>query len=137
MTDDEIVFARPHLFAVYLSVQGFGAVVWWVGLFNSPGFRKWFVSDADGWAVARSAALADLVVFAGGSLVCAVLLLRGSRVASRALWLLVGATLYAALIAVSWVAEPVADTTGLATMMLAVVATTTIAWLTQRADRRA
>lgn len=122
-----------RLAAGYLALQGVAGVLWWMLLLASDWVRDRFFVGADGWAAGRSLLLADVVVFALGSLTAAALVHRGHPWAQRAVWVTVGATCYATLVAVGWVAESIGRPLGLAAMATSLVATVAAAVAVEKA----
>ncbi len=125
-----------RLAAGYFALQGVAGVLWWVLLLASDWVRDRFFVGADGWAAGRSLLLADVVVFALGSLTAAALVQRGHPWAQRAAWVTVGATFYATLVAAGWVVESIGRPLGLVLMAISLVATVVaaVAAETARAD---
>ena len=87
--------------AAYFAFQGVAVVVWWIVLWRVPSVREWFV--APGWTESSLLAfwVPDLVIGGAGSMLAAWLVLRASRWAGPALWLVVGAMLYATVYCVA------------------------------------
>ncbi|HEY0035157.1 MAG TPA: hypothetical protein VGB66_00645, partial [Longimicrobium sp.] len=87
--------------AAYFAFQGVAIVAWWIVLWRVPSVRGWFV--APGWTESSLLAfwVPDLVIGGAGSMLAAWLVVRASRWAGPALWLVAGAMLYATLYCVA------------------------------------
>ncbi|MEM9615673.1 MAG: hypothetical protein AAF962_23065 [Actinomycetota bacterium] len=112
---------RPAV--AYLAAQGAAGLAWWVLLLASDTVRDLFFVGAEGWASGRSLLLADVIVFALGSLAAAGLAHRRHSWARPAVWVVVGATAYATLVAVGWLIESIGEPLGPAMMAPALVGT--------------
>lgn len=118
--------ARWQISSVYLVVQGVAGVGWWIGLNTSQGFQEWFVAPG-GWPAARTALVADVVLFGGGSILAGALSFRAHRHAPVVVLILVGVSAYATLVAAAWVGSPVERWLGVAVMVPALAATCAVA----------
>lgn len=90
----------------YLAAQGIGGLAWWGMLFTWPQTRQWFLPPEAPGASLLAFAVADLLLFAGGSLAAAYGLAQRCRWAWPVLCIHSGAAIYAALYALSlaWLA---------------------------------
>lgn len=82
---------------LYLAAQATAVLAWWAALLSRPDLISYFHSDATSAAAILDLWLADLTLVAGGSAVAAVLVARDSQSRMPALWILIGAVLYATL----------------------------------------
>lgn len=80
-----------------LAFQGVAGLAWWGVLLGWPGTRAYFFSAEAGETTLWAFALADLLLFAGLSVVCAVGIARNAFWAGAVLLLHAGGTLYASL----------------------------------------
>lgn len=103
-------------------MQGSAGLLWWVSLHVSPRVRSWFVAE-DGWPVARSLVIADVIGFAMASIVVGFGLLRERPWAGPAALAVCAITAYAALIAAMWTVAPVDRVLPLLAMVAALVGT--------------
>lgn len=97
MTHKETLRVMPQLAARYFFIQGLGGFLWWLAMAWSPRVEVWFSHEPAPGGI-HQFLLADLVLFAGGSLLAAWALHRGSPSAAPICWTVVGATAYATLI---------------------------------------
>lgn len=86
---------------LYLSLQGGGAVVWWWLLLVSPTFRRHFLPLDCPDVTLLAFGIADGLLFACLSFVCAIGLMRGRSWAWPLLCVHAGAAMYAALYCVT------------------------------------
>ena len=109
---------------LYLIAQAGLTLGWWLLLVSVPESRALFkaADHPDGALLAFW--LADLVAVAGGSALAGVLLLKGDRRATGALWFTCGALVYAALYCIA-VTSMTGDA-GLATGLMVPAATVTV-----------
>lgn len=112
----EMVDRRPA--AGYLIIQGIAGAAWWVLLFTSEAVRNLFFVDVTGWEAGRTILLADLLMFAGASLVSGYLIATESKLARPATWATIGATTYATLVALGWVFGGIGHLLGFVVMVL-------------------
>jgi len=83
--------------AIYFMLQGIAVALWWLLLFSIPSSRKYFVLESNSETSLMAFWLADLVFLAAGSMAASWFVLRDSKYAPAALWLVAGAVSYAAL----------------------------------------
>jgi protein-S-isoprenylcysteine O-methyltransferase Ste14 len=81
----------------YFYLQGFAGLGWWSAMAVWPEVRMWFEGDGGGILFGLFP-LADLLLFAGGSLLAARALSRNFSAALPLCWTVTGAVLYATLI---------------------------------------
>ncbi len=117
-----------RLFATYLLLQGVCCVAWWAGILLSAAFRDLFKAPGAPDVTLLAFAGADALLFVGGSVVSAVLLLRGAPQRKAWLWLTAGAVTYAALYAIGLSVLSGAAWLGAGAMAAAMVMTVIIAW---------
>ncbi|HAA55849.1 MAG TPA: hypothetical protein DCE42_13890 [Myxococcales bacterium] len=89
--------------ALYFTLQGAGIITWWLAMFAFPSIQKHFQAYPVTKNVQPSALYPDLILLAGGSWLCALLLWRAPRHvwSQRAAWSMVGAFAYPAIHATS------------------------------------
>ena len=86
---------------LFLVLQGVGTFVWWAVLLIFPTAREPFMAPGAPDATLLAFLIPDLLIYAGGALVAAYGLLRRSAWAWPALCVNVGASVYAALYALT------------------------------------
>ncbi len=111
-----------RLSAVYLIAQGIAGLAWWAALFASDPFRRVFFSNG-GWDTARTILAADLVFFAGGSILTGWMIRRQHSLAGVVGLVTVGATAYATVLAISWSFGSVGEWSGAIAMLGSLVLT--------------
>ncbi|MCO6456369.1 MAG: hypothetical protein J5I93_13805 [Pirellulaceae bacterium] len=113
----------------YLALQGLGGLAWWSMLLGWPASRTWFMAGGAPESTLWAFAPADLLLFAGGSLLAAYGLSQQRRWAWGVLCLHAGAAGYAALycLALGWL-EPSAWL-GALLMCPSLVVPLLLAWL--------
>ena len=121
-------------YVLYLLAQGVGTFVWWAAMRWSDGVRSRFIGeDEAAWEAARTILWADAIVFGAGSIAAAFAIATISRWRVPVVWVVVGASWYATLVAVGWTRAPIDRGLGLAVMIPAALLTTWIArWETLR-----
>lgn len=85
----------------YFYLQGVAGLMWWSAMTVWPEIRMWFEGDGGGILFGLFP-LADLFLFAGGSLLAARALSRNSNAALPLCWTVTGAVLYSLIGAVMW-----------------------------------
>ncbi len=85
--------------ARYFLLQGIAGLAWWALLWLVPESRGWFVPPAFASAWLGALAVADVVLYAGGSLAAALVCMLAPRAAPIAAALVAGITGYALLLA--------------------------------------
>jgi hypothetical protein len=81
----------------FLIIQGAGVLVWWVALLLNPAARAPFMAPDAPDSTLLAFLPADVLIYAGGSLLTAYALARNKPWAWPALCIVTGATVYAAL----------------------------------------
>jgi hypothetical protein len=85
----------------YFVVQGLSCIAWWAWMLLSPGQRSRFFSNRVLPEVMWALSIGDVAIIALGSLAVAHGLHHGRRWAAGVTWLVAGACMYAALLAVT------------------------------------
>lgn len=106
----------------YLAGQAVMGVAWWLLMLASDAFRRLFFDD-EGWEITRTIMTADLLLYAGGAAVTALLLHRRSPLARPIGWITVGGTTYATILAISWWIDSTAEPLGAFAMAASLVLT--------------
>ena len=115
------------LTSAYFGLQAVAGGAWWVWLWIDADARRLFSLPDDPGESVLLFALSDLVLFVGGSAVAGIAVLSRRRWAPAAAWLVVGATVYAALWCVSATLMRSASPVGAIAMLLASGASTVAA----------
>lgn len=113
--------------AVYLSGQAVLVVAWWVALAVSPALRDRFEMSSDLRDVLNALLVADIVVLAMGSALCAWLVVRRSELALAALAFVAGGFAYSTLHLTLWVSSGHDGWLGLIPMWMATAITAALA----------
>lgn len=87
--------------AIYFALQAIAVTAWWIALYFYPSIRVYYRLGAND-EILLAFWMPDLILISAGSLVSAVLLAKGSKLATAAMWLTVGGASYATLYCLSY-----------------------------------
>jgi protein-S-isoprenylcysteine O-methyltransferase Ste14 len=121
-----------RLTALYLAIQSLLGAAWWLILWLVPQSRTSFQPRATDADFILSFALADTLLFVLGSAAAASLFAINHRCARPALWLVAGATLYAALLCIGLAARGPGFQAPAALMLAAATCTTMLSLAVRR-----